>query len=685
MTASTSVALDVVAPVGHGLEQRDAGAAAELGIGGAFADAVPGFRPRAGQQQLAAAIEQAIAGRACLVAEAGTGTGKTYAYLVPALLSGQRVIVSTGTKALQDQLYLRDLPRVCATLGLRPRTALLKGRGNYLCLYRLDQAWREGRHARREDAGTIADLRQFAQRSRDGDLDAFPALAEDVALKLRVTSSRDNCLGGECPMYADCFVVKARRAAQDADLVVVNHHLLLADFALKQEGFGEILPGAAAFVIDEAHQFPDTASQFLGASLSDNMVRELAADALLECGQVAGSLALVQAPLAAIEAGLRTLRLAMDRLPTRGSAGSLAGHDAIADALADLDRALADLAAVLSGLEGASPGMDLLAERLAEQRSRLRRWCAGIGTGDGEAAEDGRGNEDDDDAVRWYELSQRGVRLSLTPLSVAGPLAQFRSQSRAAWIHTSATLALAGDFAMFQDRTGLADAQTLALESPFDYARQALLYLPRDLPEPNHPAWLQAMVEALAGLVQASRGRALLLFTSHRALRHAAQALPACSDYPLFVQGTAGKHLLLEAFRAAGNGVLLGAASFWEGVDVPGDALSLVAIDRLPFAPPDDPVLTARMAAIRAGGGDPFNDWQLPQAALILKQGVGRLIRSDVDRGVVALLDPRARSKGYGRRILAALPPMPHSDRLDDVRAFFAEPGPAVPGSGGRR
>jgi ATP-dependent DNA helicase DinG len=676
MTVSTSPAHDAGPPAGHGLEQHEAGAAAALGTGGAFADAVPGFQPRPGQQQLAAAIESAIAARACLVAEAGTGTGKTYAYLVPALLSGQRVIVSTGTKALQDQLYLRDLPRVCATLGVRPRTALLKGRGNYLCLYRLDQAWREGRHARREDAATIAELRQFGQRSRDGDLDAFPALADDVGLKLRVTSSRDNCLGGDCPMYADCFVVKARRAAQDADLVVVNHHLLLADFALKQEGFGEILPGAGAFVIDEAHQFPDTASQFLGASLSDGMLRELAADLLLECGQVAGSLALVQAPLAALEAALRMLRLAMDRLPTRGSAGSLAGHDAVADGLADLDRALADLAAVLSGLEGASPGMDLLGERLAEQRSRLRRWRAGIGEGADGDVSDG----DDDDAVRWYELSQRGVRLSLTPLSVAGPLAQFRSQSRAAWIHTSATLALAGDFAMFQQRTGLADAQTLALDSPFDYARQALLYLPRDLPEPNHPAWMQAMVDALAGLVEASRGRALLLFTSHRALRYAAQALPECSHYPLFVQGSAGKHQLLEAFRAAGNGVLLGAASFWEGVDVPGEALSLVAIDRLPFAPPDDPVLAARMAAIRADGGDPFNDWQLPQAALVLKQGVGRLIRSDVDRGVVALLDPRVRSKGYGRRILAALPPMPHSDRLGDVRAFFA--GPAAPVSG---
>jgi ATP-dependent DNA helicase DinG len=680
MTVSTSSAREAGPPDGHGLEQSDAGAATALSAGGSFAAAVPGFRPRAGQQQLATAIETAIAARTCLVAEAGTGTGKTYAYLVPALQSGQRVIVSTGTKALQDQLYLRDLPRVCATLGLRPRTALLKGRGNYLCLYRLDQAWREGRHARREDAGTIAELRLFAQRSRDGDLDAFPALAEDVALKLRVTSSRDNCLGGECPMYADCFVVKARRAAQDAEIVVVNHHLLLADFALKQEGFGEILPGAGAFVIDEAHQFPDTASQFLGASLSDNMLRELAADALLECGQVAGSLALVQAPLAAIDSAVRNLRLALDRLPARGSVGALAGHDAIADALAGLDRALADLAAVLSGLDGASPGMDLLGERLAEQRSRLRRWCAGIDAGDDCAADAA-----DDDAVRWYELSQRGFRLSLTPLSVAGPLAQFRSQSRAAWIHTSATLALAGDFAMYQDRTGLADAQTLALDSPFDYARQALLYLPRDLPEPNHPAWMQAMVDALAGLVEASRGRALLLFTSHRALRHAAQALPERTGYPLFVQGSAGKHQLLEAFRAAGNGVLLGAASFWEGVDVPGEALSLVVIDRLPFAPPDDPVLAARMAAIRAGGGDPFNDWQLPQAALVLKQGVGRLIRSDVDRGVVAVLDPRVRSKGYGRRILAALPPMPHSADLDDVRAFFDAAGAFAGGASAER
>lgn len=636
-------------------------AVAALGGDGAFADKVAGFSVRHGQQALAGAIEEAIANRSVLVAEAGTGTGKTYAYLVPALLSGKRVIVSTGTKALQDQLYLRDLPRVCATLDLRPRTALLKGRANYVCLYRLDQTWREGRYARREDADVIAGLREFAGRSRDGDLDGFPPLADDASLKIRVTSSRENCLGGECPMFADCFVVKARRAAQDADVVVVNHHLLLADFALKQEGFGEILPGAGAFIIDEAHQFPETAAQFLGVAITDHALRELAGDLLAECGQVTGSLALLRGPLDALDAGIRSLRLAFEGLPTRGNAGDLARRDAVQDALANLDRAIGDIDAVMSGLSGSSVGMDALAGRLDEQRRRLARWRA----------------EPDDDVVediRWYELSMRGFRLMLTPLSVADPLAQFRAQSRAAWIHTSATLAVGNDFDLFLHRTGLADAQTLSLDSPFDYASQSLLYLPRGLPEPNNPAYMAAMVDALAELVDASRGRALLLFTSHRALRYAAQALPERLDYPFFVQGTAGKHRLLEDFRASGNGVLLGAASFWEGVDVPGDALSLVAIDRLPFAPPDDPVMTARMAAIRSDGGDPFNDWQLPQAALTLKQGVGRLIRSAGDRGVVALLDPRARSKGYGRRILAALPPMPQTHQLDDVRQFFQPP-----------
>jgi ATP-dependent DNA helicase DinG len=633
-------------------------AVAALGSDGAFAEKVAGFSVRHGQQALAAAIELAIAERGILVAEAGTGTGKTYAYLVPALLSGKRVIVSTGTKALQDQLYLRDLPRVCATLGVRPRTALLKGRANYVCLYRLDQTWREGRYVRREDADVIGRLREFAGRSRDGDLDAFPPLAEDAPLKIRVTSSRDNCLGGDCPMFADCFVVKARRAAQEADVVVVNHHLLLADFALKQEGFGEILPGAGAFIIDEAHQFPETAAQFLGAAITDHMLRELAGDMLAECGQVSGSLALMRAPLDALEAAIRSLRLAFEGLPARGSADSLVERDAVQAALANLDRALGDVGAVLSGLAGSSPGMDTLAERLEEQRLRLSRWRM-------ESADESI------DDIRWYEMSMRGFRLTLTPLSVAGPLAQFRSQSRAAWIHTSATLAVGKDFDLFLRRTGLGDSETVSLDSPFDYVSQSLLYLPRGLPEPNHPAYMAAMVDVLTELISASRGRALLLFTSHRALRYAAQALPERLDFPFFVQGTAGKHRLLEDFRASGNGVLLGAASFWEGVDVPGEALSLVAIDRLPFAPPDDPVMTARMAAMRAEGGDPFNDWQLPQAALMLKQGVGRLIRSPDDRGVVALLDPRARSKSYGRRILAALPPMPHCDDIDEVRAFF--------------
>lgn len=638
-----------------------------LALGGLLAGAHEGFVAREAQQTLATAIEDAIGSRGLLVAEAGTGTGKTYAYLVPALLSGTRVVISTGTKALQDQLFLRDLPRVCAALGVRPRTALLKGRANYVCLYRLDQAWRDGRNARREEVQTLQQLREFSGVSRSGDLDAFPPLAEDAPLKARVTSSRDNCLGGDCPMYADCFVVKARRAAQEADVVVVNHHLLLADFALKQEGFGEILPGAGAFIIDEAHQFPETAAQFLGAAISDHMLREFARDLLAECGQVAGSLALLRAPMDALEATIRNVRLAMDRLPTRGSALQLADSDAADASLAELDRVLADTAAVLSGLLGSSPGMDTLGDRLDELRVRLARWRNGI---DADAGDPGDGPSDGDE-IRWYELSMRGFRLSLTPLSVAGPLAQFRTHSRAAWIHTSATLAVGGDFDLFRSRTGLAEAETLALASPFDYGRQALLYLPRGLPEPNQPAYLAAMAESLVELIAASQGRALLLFTSHRALRYAAQLLPERLDFPFFVQGQAGKHRLLEDFRASGNGVLLGAASFWEGVDVPGDALSLVTIDRLPFAPPDDPVMTARMAAIRREGGDPFNDWQLPQAALTLKQGVGRLIRTSADRGVVAILDPRVRSKGYGQRILQALPPMPRTSDIDDIRRFF--------------
>jgi ATP-dependent DNA helicase DinG len=634
---------------------------AALGADGPLAQQVAGFMPRPAQERMAAAVADAFEARDCLVAEAGTGTGKTYAYLVPALLSGLRVIVSTGTRALQDQLYHRDLPRVREALGVRLKSALLKGRSNYLCWHRLERARGEGRFASRDLAAQLVQIHAWAGRSERGDVAEIDFVPEDSPLWPQVTSSAENCLGSECPFWSDCFVVKARQQAQEADLVVVNHHLLFADLALKREGFGEILPGAHAFVLDEAHQLPELASQFFSTTVSARQLQELARDAIAESGGASGALAELQEPARAVEQQLRELRLALDPMPVRGKVPGLLGDAGAASAFDALEAALDALRAALEPHAERSIGLKACAERALEQLERLRE----IG-GAGEGGE-----------VRWYETTARGFSLHLTPLDVSAPLREFREQSRAAWIYTSATLAVAGHFEHLAGQLGLDAPRTLLEPSPFDFAHQALAYLPRGLPEPSDRGYVSAVIEAVLPVLDASAGRAFLLFTSHRALREAADTLAVRRDFPLFVQGTQPRHRLLDQFRESGNGVLLGAASFWEGVDVAGEALQLVVIDKLPFAAPDDPVLEARLDAIRRGGGNPFRDWQLPSAAIALKQGAGRLIRTHADRGVLVLCDPRLTSKGYGRTFLDSLPPLPRTRELAEVQAFFATTTPA--------
>ena len=627
---------------------------AALADDGPLSDRLESYRVRPAQQRLAEAIAQAMADRDELVAEAGTGTGKTYAYLVPALLSGERVIISTGTRALQDQLFHRDLPRVRAALGASPKTALLKGRSNYLCHYRMEQAKGE-RFVSREVAAQFQRVVAWSGRTRRGDLSELPDIPEDSPLWPQVTSTADNCLGGECPFWSECFVAKARGEAQAADIVVVNHHLLLADLAIKKEGFGEILPGASTFVLDEAHQLPELAAQFFGDAVGSRQLLELARDSLKECASTPSALASIQQPMRELEQTVKVLRLAMEGFATRGSAARMLLHPAADAALTALDTALDHLQRALLSLAEASPGFAACNERAQAMLAKLRAWR--------EAG--------DDEDVRWYELSQRGFTLQRTPLDVSGPLRDYRVQSRAAWIFTSATMAVAGDFNHLAGRLGLQDPRTLLQPSPFDWQRQALCFLPPGLPEPNTQGFGTALIEAVRPVLAASQGRAFLLFTSHRALREAAEALKN-DVWPLFVQGTAPRNVLLEQFRHSGNGVLLGAASFWEGVDVAGDALSVVAIDRLPFAAPDDPVLEARLDAVRRVGGNPFRDEQLPQAVLALKQGAGRLIRTFEDRGVLVLCDPRLLGKSYGRLFLDSLPPMPRTRVLADVQRFFA-------------
>lgn len=643
--------------------------------GGALARALPHFRARPAQQALAAAVADAFADREVLLAEAGTGTGKTFAYLVPALLSGLKTIVSTGTRALQDQLYHRDLPRVRDALGVGARTALLKGRANYLCLYRLERAKGEPRFASREHLALFQRVVSWSGRTRMGDLAEIEALPEESPLIPMVTSTVDNCLGGECPFWNDCFVVQARQRAQAADVVVVNHHLLLADLALKQEGFGEILPGAQAFVVDEAHQLPELAAQFFGEGLSARPLVELARDAIGECREVDGALAAVQPPAQQLEHAVRALRAAMEPLPARGTLARALHDGQVQEALEALADALRDLAETLAPLREAAPGLDAAHARALEFVARLDRWRLRPGPGafDDEvgaapdAAQDGGGDND----VRWYELSPRGFRLQRTPLDVSAPLRTHREQSRAAWVFTSATLAVDGRFDHLAGRLGLEAPRTLLAPSPFDWARQALCFLPPRLPPPAARDYSQALVDAVLPVLHASGGRAFLLFASHRALRETA-ALLRGGPWPLFVQGEAPRSVLLQRFRESGNGVLLGAASFREGVDVVGDALSVVVIDKLPFAAPDDPVFEARLEAIRRAGGNPFADEQLPQAVIALKQGAGRLIRSERDRGVLVLCDPRLTGRGYGRVFLGSLPPLPTTREPADVQAFFA-------------
>jgi ATP-dependent DNA helicase DinG len=703
---------------------------AALEAGGALAEAIPAFVPRAAQQRLADAIVDAFDARSVLLAEAGTGTGKTYAYLVPALLSGMKTIVSTGTKALQDQLYHRDLPRVRDALGVGLKTALLKGRANYLCRFRLEQAKGEPKFANREQVAQFQRIVAWSGRTRLGDLSEMD-LPEDSPLLPMVTSTADNCLGSECPFWSECFVVQARARAQAADLVVVNHHLLLADLALKQEGFGEILPGAQAFVVDEAHQLPELAAQFFGEGLGARPLVELARDAIAECKQVTGALASVQPVAAQLEHATRALRAAMEALPARGTRQRALQSPEVEEGLHALAEVLLRFGEVVAALRDASPGFDSCLARAQEFGRRLERWIGrprtvvqdeefetqvsdDVDEQEGRdvvpdptadalpnrdhaprksrldaSAEDGgltRGGPGSDGAfggstsVHWYELSPRGFRLQRTPLDVSGPLRTHRERSHAAWIFTSATLSVAGGFEHVAERLGLIDPETLLQPSPFDWNAQALCYLPPRLPEPMARDYTTALVDALVPVLEASGGRAFVLFASHRALREAAGLLRD-GPWPLFVQGEAPRHVLLQRFRESGNGVLLGAASFREGVDVVGEALSVVVIDKLPFAAPDDPVFEARLDAVRRRGGNPFRDEQLPQAVIALKQGVGRLIRSESDRGVLVLCDPRLTQKTYGKVFLDSLPPLPVTRHIDDVRAFFgAESAPLSTG-----
>lgn len=631
-----------------------------FGPDGQLAQSLPNFRARSQQLELAEAIGVAIADNAQLVAEAGTGTGKTFAYLVPALLSGGKVIIATGTKTLQDQLFDRDLPRVRDALKLPVETALLKGRSNYVCHYHLARTRSEGRFTAREHIAHVQRVSAFAERSATGDRADCETVPEGSPVWPLVTSTRENCLGSECGHYKECFVMKARREALTADIVVVNHHLLFADIALKDDGLGELLPACNTVIIDEAHRAPDVATVFFGESTSMLQVTELARDAELEQRRKASDVKDLLDSAQAAGMAARAVRLGFDAGP-----GKLLRTDALArrefvDALDRLVEEVSTLADVVEKVEDRSEEMPALVKRAQAIAGRLSDW-----------RDDSRA-----DLIRWADVTANGWQLHATPLSVADVFRKETEASARSWIFTSATLSAGGDFSLFTRQLGLETAKSQTWTSPFDYASAGRIYVPRNLPPPNSPEHTRAVIAEALELVTISGGRAFLLFTSLRALRQCAEVFPQLLkerdlDFPVLTQNEAPKGELLRRFRELGNAVLIGSQSFWEGVDVAGDALSLVVIDKLPFAPPDDPVLAARMKHLEEQGGSPFMDWQVPQAAISLKQGAGRLIRSETDRGVLAICDDRLVTKGYGKILRSSLPPMPFTRERDEVSAFF--------------
>ena len=641
---------------GRGAQRLSAALEHAFAVDGPLAKSVPGFRLRRQQLEMAEAIQAAIERTGVLVAEAGTGTGKTFAYLAPALLAGGKVIISTGTKTLQDQLFDRDLPAVREALACGGSAALLKGRANYVCIYRLRHAAAEARLPTREQAMQLKRIERFAAISVTGDRADLADVPEDATVWAHATSTRENCLGQSCPDYADCFVMRARRNALAADVVVVNHHLFFADVVLRDEGIAELLPTCNTVIFDEAHQLPETARMFFGESVSSSQLIELARDARVELRAAGGASPELDALANRLEKAARDLRLAVGEPGARLAWSQALRLEGFSDALQRVHAALRLFQDPLEMQAERSEGLESCARRAAAAAATLARMSR-------ESAAE----------VRWSEVFAQAVQLHVTPLSSAELFRKQMNGRPRAWVFTSATLAVGESFGHFTGELGLPEAEARRWESPFEFARQALLYVPKGLPaDPNAPGFTEAVIEAALPVLEASGGRAFLLFTTLRAVRLAHELLRERLRFPLLVQGTGSRSELLLRFRSLGSAVLLGSQSFWEGVDVRGEALSLVVIDKLPFAPPNDPVLAARIEAVRKEGGNPFSELQLPQAVLQLKQGAGRLIRDESDRGVLMLCDSRLVLKPYGARILKSLPPMKFTRSLGEVQAFLA-------------
>jgi len=654
---------------------------------GPLSRAAPGYRTRSGQILLAQAIEDTVGSRTILVAEAGTGVGKTFAYLAPLLQTQGKALISTATRHLQDQLFLRDLPRLKSALGVSAQISVLKGRSNYLCLYRLEQHKEEGRFGRREDAQAFAEIIRFAAQTKTGDISECGAVSESASVWAQATSTRENCLGQSCPRLAECHLMAARKRAAEADIVVVNHHLLCADIALRDEGFGELLPTVDYVVIDEAHALADIATQFFSQSVSTQLLGHLARDSLAIGLQHARDAASWPDLCGAIEKSAAELRLCM---PGAASGSGPQAHVKISvqpnaqllsnkrigwDSLdpASKTRWQEALNAVTDAVIAINQVLEVNASRHLELAqlhalsqeiiNRLGMFC-----------------EQDSEApvVRWMESSRYALTLHITPYDIREKFQQEISKHQRAWIFVSATLAIGGSFTHFLERLGLEAARTLIAPSPFDFQAQGLLLVPEKLPDPKAPNLITQLLDQseIADLIGAVSGGIFILCTSHRSVNHARDWMVKwVNHHPnrrLLVQGEIPRHQLIEEFRTHGNAILIGSHSFWEGVDVPGSALMMVFIDKLPFAPPDDPILEARSRWLERQGRDAFTSIQLPEAAIQLKQGVGRLIRTESDRGLVVIGDRRLADTPYGRRIIRSLPDFKRTRRVEEAKTWLS-------------
>ena len=624
---------------------------------GPLAKIIPDFSSRPQQIELAEAIEQAISKKESLICEAGTGTGKTFAYLVPALLSGSKVIISTGTKHLQDQLFLRDLPLVHKSLGVAVNVALLKGRANYLCIHHLNLSESENRYLDKQSLSQLKDIREWSQHTHHGDLAELSHIAEDASVRSMVTSTTENCLGQDCNYYEDCHLFRARRRANDADIIIVNHHLFFADLALRDQGFGELLPTADMVIFDEAHQLPDLASIFFSQTTSSRQLLDLLIDSKAAYYEEAADLHDFLEILDNAEKSVKDLRLKFGQFEQRLAWQELWNKSNVKTAFAELLERLHDVHTALDAFAGRGKLLDSCFKRVANALNMLDSFTALGST----------------DYIQWMETRGRSFLLHQTPLDVAEAFQSRMREYDYRNIYTSATLSVNNNFKHFSSLLGLENTKARSWDSPFNFKKQALLYLPEALPDPRESGYTELVIERALPVLELTRGRAFILFTSHRALKIAAEQLAEKIDYPIFVQGDAPRTELLDSFRNTKHAVLLGTSSFWEGVDVKGQALSCVIIDKLPFSAPGDPVLKARMKKMEEQGKNPFMEYQLPEAVITLKQGIGRLIRDKQDYGLLMICDPRLKTKSYGKIFLNSLPMMQQTHDLSEVKEFFKQ------------